>query len=417
VKRAAAWLLLLPLLSGSAHAAVVSEDALAGDSLTLGGSARSYNLVLRGGPLASPPSPAGFDPAGVSSLYLRPQLELKRGFGLDFVVHDELASTTSSMPTGAIGGALSLGQGRTAPVWLPLQWSLAERDTYQLQNRIAWLYARYHVGRLSVTLGRQPVTLGRGQIWTPEDLIAPFSPLQIDTEFKPGADAVRLDWDASEAFSLMLVGAAAKHGDSALLARAELRGERARLGLMLGDVRQDGVAGLDLFVDFGSGTDLHGEGTLTWVPNAERRPWGRRGFSRAVLGTTTELTSKLHLTAEVAFNGAGARGPEDYVSELSSRRLALGEAYNVGRVYAGLAADWQLHPLVGLALSALSNLQDPSAILAPGLHYSIAENASLVAGAFIPLGQGPRYSTTGIRARSEFGLYPEIYHVDAKLWL
>jgi hypothetical protein len=416
VKRAAAWLLPLLLLSAPGRAAVVSEDALAGDSFAVGGSARTYNLVLRGGPLSSPSTPAGFDPAAVSSVYLRPQLALKRGFGLDFVLHDELASTTSSVPGGSLTGSLSLGQGRPAPVWLPLQWSLAGRDTYRLENRIAWLYARYHIGSLSLTLGRQPVTLGRGQIWTPEDLIAPFSPLQIDTEFKPGADAVRLDWDASETLSVMLVGAAANDSDSALLSRVELRSANLRLGVLLGDVRQDGVGGLDLFVDLGAGTDLHGEGTLTWVGSAERRPWGRRAFTRAVVGTTRELSSKLHVTAEAYFNGAGAREAADYVGELSSRRLSVGEAYNLGRIYAGLAAQWQLHPLLSADLAAIANLQDPSAIIAPVVRYSLAENASIVAGAFIPLGPAPRHTTT-IAARSEFGLYPQMYHVDAKLWL
>ncbi|HVY31986.1 MAG TPA: hypothetical protein VHB79_35870 [Polyangiaceae bacterium] len=414
MKRAAACLLLL--LSARARAAVVSEDALAGDSFAVGGSARTYNLVLRGGPLSSPSAPADSDPAAVSSIYLRPELELKRGFGLDFVLHDELASTTSSVPTGSLMGSLSLGQGRQAPVWLPLQWSLANRDTYQLEDRIAWLYARYHAGSLSLTLGRQPVTIGRGQIWTPEDLIAPFSPLQIDTQFKPGADAARLDWDAGEALSVMVVGAAANDNDSALLSRAELRGANLRLGVLLGDVRQDGVAGLDLFVDLGAGTDLHGEGTVTWVGSAERRPWGRRAFSRAVFGTTSELSSKLHVTAEAYFNGAGAREPADYVEELSSRRLSVGEVYNLGRIYAGFAAQSQLHPLLSADLSVIANLQDPSAIVAPVLHYSLAENASIVAGAFIPVGRPPHYST-GITARSEFGLYPQMYHVDAKLWL
>ncbi len=89
--------------------------------------------------------------------------------------------------------------------------------------------------------------------------------------------------------------------------------------------------------------------------------------------------------------------------------------YNVGRAYAGLAADWQIHPLVHAQLSLMGNLEDPSAIIASLLRYSAAENASIVAGSFIPLGRAPDYSS-GIVASSEFGLYPQLYHVDAKLW-
>jgi hypothetical protein len=147
----------------------------------------------------------------------------------------------------------------------------------------------------------------------------------------------------------------------------------------------------------------------------ERRPWGRHGFDRAVLGTTTELTSKLQITAEAYYNGAGARGPEGYLTELMSPRVAIGEAYTLGRIYAGVAGEWQIHPLLELDLAALGNLTDPSAMLAPTLRYGLAENVSLIGGAYLPFGRSPNTRTGA--AQSEFGLYPEVYHFDAKLWL
>jgi hypothetical protein len=102
--------------------------------------------------------------------------------------------------------------------------------------------------------------------------------------------------------------------------------------------------------------------------------------------------------------------------ELASRRVALGEAYNAGRPYAGVAAEWSPSPLVDINLAAIANLEYASAILVPTLRYSVAENAQIIAGAYTPLGATPRSSPAGIRAQSEFGLYPELYHVDVKLW-
>lgn len=406
--------LLVLTATSNAEAVVLYEAPLEGDSLSAGASVRSYNLLARGGPLTTV-GPASDQAASVTLLALRPQLELKTAFGLDLVTHDELSSMTSSLNSALLGGTLSLGQGARPPVWLPLDWAVVSNDRYQLRDRIDWMYVRYSAGPLAFSLGRQPITFGRGRIWTPEDLIAPFSPLQIDTEYKPGADAARLSWSPSDSVTVLVVGAAAAHHDSALLGRTEVALGPLRVGVMAGSVRSDVVAGLDLFLDLGKGTELHGEATLTWVTDADRRPWGRRGFDRAVLGTSSELSHELHLVAEGYFNGAGARNAADYLAELSSRRVAIGESYAAGRLYGGVAVDWEAHPLIHGELSLLSNLEDPSAIIAPTLHYNVAQNASLLAGAYLPAGRAPAYSTR-VTPRSEFGLYPQFYHVDAKLW-
>lgn len=408
-----AGVLAILLLSAPARAWVVSEDPIEGDSFTVGGSVRQYELLLYGGPLSSALSPPGANPTAISLLALRPLVEWKSSSGLKLVAHYQLDSTLSSTPLEALGGSLALGHA--APTWLPLQWSPVTHDTYQLRHRVDWAYARYTGSSVSFTLGRQPISLGRGQIFTPEDVLAPFSPLQLDTTYKPGADAARLDLALGSSLSLLVLGAAARDGNSAALARLELQLERARVAVFGGDVRTDALAGLDLFVDLGHGTDLHGEATSSWVTSNARRPWGRRAFARAELGTTTELSSTLHVTAEAYFNGAGARHARDYLVELAGPRVALGESYTAGRLYAGLASDWQAHPLLHVDLAVLTNLEDGSSMLAPTLRYAVSDNASLVAGGFVGLGKASR-GADGFTPRSEFGSYPGLCHVDAKLW-
>lgn len=417
--------LLLLLIATPARAFVVSEDPFEGNSFTVGGAVRSYNLVLRGGPLTSPLAPEEYNPAALSIVAVRPKLELKRE-KFDFTVHDELVSTASTLPTALVGSTLSIGRGAETPLWLPLQWTAADRASYQLRDRIDWLYMGYTLGDFSFKVGRQPVSIGRGKLWTPEDLLAPFSPLQINTEYKPGVDAARIDWTLSSNATLLVIGSlGALHPDhdfqvkkdgSALLSRFELTLDKLRLGALAGDVRGDAVGGIDLFVDLGHKSDLHGSGTVTYVPDRARRRYGRAAFNRAVLGTTTQPVKKLLVTAELYFNGSGAPKASDYLAEFSSPRFAVGEEYNVGRLYAGVAADWEVHPLLHALASAIVNLEDPSAILAPELDYNVAQNALLVAGAFIPVGRSPRYAGLSTTPRSEFGLYPEVYHLDAKLY-
>ncbi|HEY6039949.1 MAG TPA: hypothetical protein VIV58_36960, partial [Kofleriaceae bacterium] len=276
----------------------------------------------------------------------------------------------------------------------------------------------------SVTLGRQPVTFGRGALWTPEDIVDPFSPVQIDTEFKPGVDAARVDVTFGQHVTLAVVGVAgdtrdahdfAIHEDgSAALQRLEVSLGTTRLGLMTGYVRGDGFAAGDLFVDLG-GADLHGEVTAQYVPDADRRPFGREVFERGLLGSTFQLSSKLTGTVEAYWNGSGTTHPSEYTAEFASARLASGETYNLGMLYAGAVADYTLHALVHVAGAAIVNVIDGSALLAPSVHFSASTNTQLIAGAFFPVGKAPELAAQPI-ARSEFALYPSLFHFDLKAY-
>jgi hypothetical protein len=275
-----------------AQAFVLSEDPFEGRSLELGGAVRNYTLLLSGGPLESPFIAPDDDPAALSALALRPEFELDTS-GFDWVLHDEFSTLTSTLDATGLGGPLPLGQDRTTPLWLPLESTLVDHSRVAIRNRIDWAYVRGTFGGLSVTLGRQPVTLGRGQLWTPEDLLVPFSPLQLDTEYKPGIDAARVDFTLSDRSTLLVVGSLGKtpgqrdfefdHEGSAGLLRFEQSLEPVRLGVQAGDVHGDGVGALDLFWDLGHGMDLHGEGTLHLVPSRSRRPHGRKVFERQTM--------------------------------------------------------------------------------------------------------------------------------------
>ncbi len=416
------------LLAAPARAVVVSEDPLAGKSLDIGGTARSFDYLMHGGLLDTALTPPDENPAATSLLALRAKLDWTASEHFRLVIHDELTTSLSSLPLDQAAGPLALGQGKQAAVWLPLQADLATTSRVIVHDRVDWLWARYSFGPAQITLGRQPITIGRGVLWTPMDLLAPFSPIQIDTEFKPGVDALRSDLRLGSGATLTMLGVLGNsagahdlHADaagSAELARLELAFGSARVGAMGGYVRQDVVGGVDGFYDLGHGVDLHGAATVTYVPQAERRRYGQDAFVRAVLGSTFELRNNLHATVEAYYNGSGAPDSSDYLDELQSPRFATGEEYDVGRYYTGAVVDWQPHALVHVGLAALMNLQDPSALLAPQVRYDVASNALLIAGAFLPIGATPTVdpASATVSTPSEFGLYPFVYHVDLKVY-
>jgi hypothetical protein len=419
-------MLFVLALARPARAVVVQEDPLAGTSLEVGGTIRSFDFVMHGGLLAAPFAPPNSNPAGVSLDDLRAKIDWHASESLRLVVHDELAATAGTLGLDESAGPIGLGQGRRAPVWLPMQWSLASGPQMSVQDRLDWLWARWTRDRVQLTVGRQPITFGRGVLWTPLDLLSPFSPLQIDTEFKPGVDALRADLSISSAtLSLVeVVGRAAGAEDlgidaagSAMLARLEVPMHTTRVAATAGYVRSDVVGGLDAFYDLGHTADLHGAATVTYARDPARRPQGRPAFVRMVVGSTFEPARNLHATVEAYYNGSGAADSSGYLATFSDPRFQIGEEYNVGRYYAGAVVDWQPQALVHVALAVLSNLTDPSAIASPQVRYSVASNALIICGAFVPMGARPGAGASGPTSPSEFGLYPYLYHVDLKVYM
>jgi hypothetical protein len=411
-----------------ARAWVITEDPLENKSLVVGGTVRSFDYLMHGGLLDTPLSPPDDNPAGTSLSDIRAKLDWTASEHFRLVIHDELSTSLSSLLLDQAQDPLAFGQGRRAPVWLPLQADLASGPRLVVNDRVDWLWARWSVGPAQMTFGRQPVTMGRGVIWTPMDLLAPFSPIQIDTEFKPGVDALRSDVRLGSSATLTMLGVLgnsqgahdldADAAGSAELAHLEIALGTTRLGVMGGQVRQDVVSGIDAFFDLGHGVDLHGAMTATYVPQPSRRRWNEDAFLRAVVGSTFELRKNVHATVEAYYNGSGAPDSSGYLSELASPRFAVGEEYNVGRYYAGAVVDWQPHALVHVGLAAMMNLKDPSALLSPQIRYDVASNALLIAGAFLPIGATPTVDAASatLTTPSEFGLYPFVYHVDLKLY-
>jgi hypothetical protein len=401
-----------------AYGVVLSEDPLEGKSLELGGTVRSFNMLLDGGALDLIP---GASPEVLSLSTLRARLDWRASSSFRLVIHDELQFLAGSAELDAGQGPLALGQGRRAPLWAPLDWELASSPRSLLTDRIDWLWARASEGPLQVTLGRQPVTLGCGVLWTPIDLLAPFSPLQIDTEFKPGVDALRVDAQASSRLSLTALGVLgrwagpeafrADRAGSAGLLRLEAGLPRTHLGVMAGYIRRDLVGGLDATRDLG-GADAHGAVTVTYVPEVERRVRGQAVFTRVLAGLTVHPGHNVNATVEFYYNGSGAAAPDQYLEAFEDPRLQVGEVYNVGRWYSGVVLDWTPHPLMHLDAALLANLGDPSLLFSPQLGCEVTTNTLIIAGAFLPAGRAP----TATSARSEYGLYPYLYHVDLKLY-
>src|SRR5690606_23441388 len=110
--------------------------------------------------------------------------------------------------------------------------------------------------------------------WHTNDLVSTFALTEVNKQFKPGADAVRVDWSLPARQNLMVVAAfgdidasrenrfGADRGGSTGLVSYKKAGELGEFALMAGYVRGDSVVSLDGTTS-ALGFDLYGELTGT----------------------------------------------------------------------------------------------------------------------------------------------------------
>ena len=75
----------------------------------------------------------------------------------------------------------------------PLDWQIAGGERASWRHEIDRALVRLPVGRLRLDAGRQAIGWGRGVVFGAVDLFAPFSPFEVDREWRRGVDGLRAD--------------------------------------------------------------------------------------------------------------------------------------------------------------------------------------------------------------------------------
>lgn len=141
-------------------------------------------------------------------------------------------------------------------------------------------YVMLHLPHLDVT-GARLITFGSTFFFTPMDVVAPFSPLIVDREYKPGVDALRADVYIGHVHHAHGGGGVHRcverggHGGGG--ARRHHVGDSRDVGVFGGVVRGDSVVGADVSGGV-AGLGVRGEATLTVPRRVEDT------FLRAALG-------------------------------------------------------------------------------------------------------------------------------------
>jgi hypothetical protein len=282
---------------------------------------------------------------------------------------------------------------------LPLTTKVQSESHYRSVLRLDRAYCNYASGMLALRAGRQAVSWGNGLVFQALDVFNPFSPTEIDKDYKSGDDMLwgQVLFDSGSDLQALIVPRRHPVTESVLSSESSyalrLRGriERAEadyeliaashydetaLGAGVSRSVEEAVIRADVFV-----ADLDGSRSRTsWLINVDR--------SWVVFGLN------IYTFGEFFRNGFGVAG-KDYAtpSEALLNRLGRGEVYTLGRDYLAVGGFVEISALQKTNLSSFFNLHDESAVLQARHEYELAQNLLLMLGTNFYV--GPRGSEFG----------------------
>ena len=286
---------------------------------------------------------------------------------------------------------LNLGLGGLADIqsggeWFDLQGTISRHD----HEHMLW---RHRFDRLNVawapteamelSVGRQAVSWGTTQVFTPADPFPAFSPTDPFQVFRAGVDAARLRIYPSALSEIDIVFRPS---------RTDVGEEVTALARGFATWQNWGLSawGGTLYGDPAGAVGASG-GIGPWAVNLEAVVRDYRGtvVGRGAIGVFRlfQVADRdLTLAAEYQRDGRGAGGPDELLTVLQSREFRRGEYQVFGRDEVAVTAAYQIHPLWSVTGTTIWNLNDRSALVFPGFSYSVSNEASLAGGVFTGTG-------------------------------
>lgn len=354
---------------------------------------------------------AAFSVGGLDDIQRLRLISQPRIGPLDVELAYEHAISYSERPGSAGGGLVGVivpGGGE----WLDLQWTAAKSDNLIWTHRFDRLSARYApTANIEITAGRQTISWATTLLLTPADPFIPFDPSDPFREYRAGVDALRAQTfpAALSELELVLRPADTPAGETLTLLG---RGRTVLAGWELSawaGVLHDGAAAAIAAAGALAATAVRAEMSL-------RDDDGDLAV-RATAGLDRRFSLRdrdLYVVLEYQHDDFGATDAGALPRVLAADPFARGELQVLGRDELAAEASYQLHPLLGANLLALWNLHDGSALLAPGVSYSLSNEASARAGAFFGLGED--VGRTPLTPPSEYGIVPTIAYLSVSLY-
>lgn len=275
------------------------------------------------------------------------------------------------------------------------------------------LALRWSDENLNITVGRQAINLATTFYFTPNDFFAPFSAQTFFRVYKPGVDALRVQYGLSELSQLSLISVAGYKADNKSKTGWSNTPDGTRAShlirwfgvfneiettLILGDVRDKNIFGGaiqgELFDWLGVRIEGH-HAVLQQNSNSD--------YTQISFGFEHQWQNNTELRLEIFHNELGSNTISQYPKILNTTNLQY-----LARHYSALGGSYQFTPLLIGQAVVISNLVDQSNLISLYATYSLSDESELAINLSLPTGKTP----VGIKLKSEFGSYPKYLNIE-----
>ncbi len=316
----------------------------------------------------------------------------KPSFGdFDFTLHYKIA-TEVGKGVGLAKNKAALSPAPPPATLFDLKGTLIDTSDVLVTHEIDRLALGYSAPNFVVRVGRQALTWGSGKMFHPLDLVDPFAPNTVDTEYKPGVDMLYGQYLFDDGSNLEAIAVPRAHTQGGALTWEDstfaLRYSGYLGGLTtsatLARDRGDIVAGLGLGGPIGDAT-WNAELIPTFLQGGDVKVSGLVNISSGIMIADHNAT----IFAEYFHNGFGVTGsgtPLDQLPTDLTDRLNRGQLFTSSADYLAAGMSFEATPLLTISPSVIFDINDVSADLAVQADYSLGDNTNLVFGANVPLG-------------------------------
>ncbi len=276
---------------------------------------------------------------------------------------------------------------------LDLNHVITDRGKTAVLQRLDRFWLAYTNEKAVVRVGRQALSWGNGLFYAPMDLVNPFDPATIDTEYKAGDDMLYLqylresgdDLQAAYVFRRNVLSGDVESDQATVALKYHGFSGESEYDVLVAQTYGDTVLGLGYSRSIGGAvwssdlvvtdTDLD-----TLVQFATNLTYSWTAFDRNVSGAI-----------EYFYNGFGQGGGNYDPASLTGNpdllaRLARGELFTIGRHYLAGSITIEMSPLWTVTPTLLGNARDPSALLQLVTDYSISDEMAFLGSVNLPLG-------------------------------
>lgn len=270
---------------------------------------------------------------------------------------------------------------------------ISEGSDNAILHRLDRLWIGYTSEKTVVRFGRQALSWGNGLAYAPMDLVNPFDPASVDTEYKAGDDMLYVqylqdngnDVQAAYVFRRNLVTGDVEADKATAAVKYHGFAGQGEYDLLIARSYGDPVIGLGTGRGIGGAvwnadlvvTDTDADTYIQFVTNLMYSwNWAGKNMSGAV---------------EYYFSGFGQKDGQYDPSSLATNpdlllRLSRGELFTLGRHYLSGNVMIEMTPLWSLTPTLLVNVTDPSALFQLVTSYSLSDNMTFLGSVNLPLG-------------------------------